>query len=50
MRVVFGIPLLSIKMFGIKISKIKNDLKILLFTRQNLGDDLEWSDENALLR
>ena len=42
--------LLSIKMFGIKISKIKNDLKQYLFSRQNLGDEIEWSDENVLLR
>ena len=42
--------ILSIKEFGVKISKIKNDLKIYLFSRQNLGDQLEWSDENALLR
>ena len=42
--------LLPIKTFGVKISKVKGDLKKLLFARQNLGDPLEWSDENFLLR
>ena len=42
--------LLSIKTFGGQLSKIKNNLKKLLFSRQNLGDPNEWSDENFLLR
>ena len=42
--------LLSIKCFGVKTSNIKSDLKKYLYTRQNIGDQLEWSDENFLLR
>ena len=42
--------LLSILTFGIKISDIKNKSKKLLFHRQKLGDQIEWSDENFLLR
>ena len=41
--------LLSISSFGTKISEIKNKLRKLLFTRQHLGDQVEWSEENFLL-
>ena len=42
--------LLCIHTFGNKISEIKNKSKKLLFCRQKLGDQIEWSDENFLLR
>ena len=42
--------LLPIQEFGIKISEIKTKLKKILFTRQNLGDQIEWSNENFMLR
>ena len=42
--------LLAVNEFGVSISKIKNDLRKLLSTRQNLGDQEEWSHENFLLR
>ena len=42
--------LLHIQEFGIKISEIKTKLKKLLFTKQNLGDQIEWSEENCILR
>ena len=37
--------LLSICSFGIKISENKNKLRKLLFTRQNLGNQVEWSEK-----
>ena len=42
--------LLSINEFGVNTSKIKNYLRKLLYTRQNLGDQQEWSAEIFLLR
>ena len=42
--------LLPISEFGIKISEIKTKLRNILFTRQNLGDQIEWSEENFILR
>ena len=41
---------LSILKFGLKVGTMKHKLKKLLFLRQNLGDQLEWSDENFKLR
>ena len=42
--------LLAVNEFGLSISRVKNDLRKLLSTRQNLGDQEEWSHENFLLR
>ena len=42
--------LLSVNEFGVNTSKIKNYLRKLLYTRQNLGDQQEWSAEIFLLR
>ena len=42
--------ILSIQKFGLKIGYLKHSLKKHLFQRQNLGDQVEWSEENFQLR
>ena len=41
---------LTIKFLGLKIGTMKNNLKKFLFSRQNLGNSIEWCDDNFKLK